>query len=86
VIFDERKDAQVLRSLCLSALEKIDAAAVFGGEDGKFNFVIAGNSACEIFAKMKAEMNIRGGGKEVICGTLFENKDRIIQFFNGENI
>ncbi len=86
VIFDERKDAQVLRSLCLSALEKVDTAAVFGGEDGQFTFVIAGKDASEIFTRMKASMSIRGGGKEVICGTVFENKDRIMQFFTGENI
>ncbi len=85
VIFDDRTDAQVLRSLCLSALNKVDAAAVFGGENGKYNFVIAGKGASEIFAKMKASLNVRGGGKEIICGTAFANKNDMEKCFNGEN-
>ena len=86
VIFDDRTDAQALRSLCLSAVEKVGSAAVFGGESGKFTFVIAGNGASETFAEMKTVLNARGGGKEVICGTVFEDRSKIETFFNGENV
>ncbi len=85
VIFDDRTDAQVLRSLCLSVAEKAETAAVFGGEDGKYTFVIAGKGASEIFNKMKEALNVRGGGKEIICGTAFANKNDIEKCFNGEN-
>lgn len=85
VIFDTRTDPQVLRSLCLSALERVNTALVFGGTEGKLSFVIAGNEASELFAKMKASLNVRGGGKEVICGTVFADTDEIKSLFNGEN-
>ncbi len=86
VIFDDRADAQTLRSLCLSAAEKAYTAVVFGGENGKYNFVIAGEETSEIFAKMKASLNVRGGGKEVICGTAFATESEIKALFDGGNI
>jgi alanyl-tRNA synthetase len=86
VIFDSRTDSQTLRSLCLSAAEKTDCAAVFGGENGKFTFVIAGSGASEIFTEMKKSLNVRGGGREVIFGTVFESKSEIMKIFDGENI
>lgn len=86
VLFDERTDSKILRSLCLSATEKAKTAAVFGGDDGKFTFVIAGEEAQGVYAKMKASLNVRGGGKEVICGTAFEGRSKIEMIFNGENI
>lgn len=86
LIFDARSEAQTLRSLCLSAAEKAKTAAVFGGENGKFTFVIAGSGASEIFTEMKKSLNVRGGGKDVICGTVFEDRSKIETIFNGENI
>ncbi|MBR4293123.1 MAG: alanyl-tRNA editing protein [Clostridia bacterium] len=86
VIFDERKDQRVLRSLCLLMLTKAEAAAVFGGEEGAYSFVIAGKNAQEIFAEMKASLNIRGGGKDVICGTVFEGKGKIETVLMEKNI
>jgi hypothetical protein len=86
VLFDERTDSKILRSLCLSAAEKAKTAAVFGGDDDKFTFVIAGEEAQGVYAKMKASLNVRGGGKEVICGTAFEGRSKIETIFNGENI
>ena len=86
VVFDERKNSQTLRSLCLSAAEKVKTAAVFGGENGRFTFVIAGEAAQNIFAKMKNSLNVRGGGKEVICGTAFATESEIKALFDGENI
>lgn len=86
VVFDERTDNQTLRSLCLSALDKVKTASVFGGENGRFLFVIAGEDAQNIFCKMKASLNVRGGGKEIICGTVFASESEIRAVFNGENI
>lgn len=86
VVFDERKNSQTLRSLCISAAEKVKTAAVFGGEDGRFTFVIAGETAQDTFAKMKNSLNVRGGGKEVICGTAFASEREIKALFDGENI
>jgi alanyl-tRNA synthetase len=86
LIFDARSEAQALRSLCLSAAEKAKTAAVFGGENGKFTFVIAGEGAQSAFSKMKASLNVRGCGKDVICGTVFEDRSKIETIFNGENI
>lgn len=86
VVFDERKNSQTLRSLCLSAAEKVKTAAVFGGEDGRFTFVIAGETAQDTFAKLKNTLNVRGGGKEVICGTAFASESEIKALFDGENI
>ncbi|MBQ7779059.1 MAG: alanyl-tRNA editing protein [Clostridia bacterium] len=85
-LFDGRTDVQTLRSLCLSAAEKVKTAVVFGGEDGRFNFVIAGEKAQDTFAKMKNSLNVRGGGKEVICGTVFATESEIKTLFDGENI
>ena len=86
VLFDERTDNKILRSLCLSAIEKAETAAVFGGENGKFTFVLCGKSAPEMFSAMKSSLNARGGGKEIICGTVFENKEEIEKIINGEKI
>ncbi len=86
VIFDERKDQRVLRSLCLSMLKKADTSVVLGGEEGAYSFVIAGKNAQKIFAEMKVLLNARGGGKDVICGTVFAKKDAISVLFEGENI
>ncbi len=86
IIFDNRSEAQTLRSLCLSAAEKAKTAAVFGGTDGRLNFVIAGEKAHDAFEKMKATLNIRGGGKDVICGTAFATESEIKALFDGKNI
>lgn len=85
LIFDVRVDTQVLRSLCQSALCKASTAVVFGGENGKFNFVIEGENANVLFTEMKNSLNVRGGGKEVICGTAFADENEIRAFFDGAN-
>ncbi len=77
VIFDDRSDASVLRALCLSALCRVKTAAVFGGSDGEYRFVISGELASELFASLKSALDLRGGGKDVICGTVFASRKEL---------
>ncbi len=86
VIFDDRTDGRILRQLCLSAAEKVKTAAVFGGENGRYNFAVAGEGVQEIFAKMKACLNVRGGGREIICGTALASECEIKAIFDGEKL
>ena len=86
LIFDNRSDTQVLRSLCLSALDSVGTAVVFGRDGEKYSFVIAGGNAGGIFEKMKKSLNVRGGGKDVICGTVFATEGEIKTIFDGGNV
>ncbi len=81
VVFDKRTDVQTLRSLCISALEKVKTAVVFGGDNGRFSFVIAGSAAARLFSDMKTAFDIRGGGKDVVCGTVCAEKTALDEYF-----
>ncbi len=81
VVFDKRTEAQTLRSLCISALEKVKTAVVFGGDNGRFSFVIAGAGTAQLFSDMKTAFDIRGGGKDVICGTVCAEKTDLDEYF-----
>ena len=79
VLFDSRSDTEALRRLALAACERVGTtAAVFGGEGGNYRFVICGENANELFSKLKSDLNVKGGGKDVICGTVNEKRASIL--------
>ncbi len=77
VVFDERADTSVLRKLALSAQSRAKTVAVFGGSDGDYRLVICGERHNELFSKLKDRLNTRGGGKEIICGSIFADREEI---------
>lgn len=81
-LFDARTDAEALRRLALSALEKTGrTVAVFGGNEGNYRFVLCGENAKGLFELLKASISIKGGGRDVICGTVNAKENEIRAVF-----
>ena len=63
-------DADLLRKIAVGARDKnATTVAVFGGGDGSYRFVICGDDAQTLLAKIKT-LGGKGGGKDVICGSV----------------
>ncbi len=78
VIFDIRTDTDVLRRLCIAAKEKCGkTACIFGGGDGEYRFVLCGERASEAFEALKMNFSARGGGKDVICGSVGTSENEL---------
>ena len=72
-------DADLLRKIAIGAREKnATTVAVFGGGDGSYRFVICGDDAQTLLAKIKA-LGGKGGGKDVICGSVSCTEDAIAE-------
>ena len=71
-------DGDALRTIALGAKMRTDKlCAVFGGEDGNYRFVLCGEGAKEAFDRLKSSLNARGGGKDLICGSISASKMQI---------
>lgn len=71
VIFDERADADVLKRLCIAVKDKCGkTACVFGGEKGQYKLALCGDKAAEVFGTLKDAFCARGGGRDIICGSV----------------
>ncbi len=78
VFFTDDPDTDALRTIALGAKNKTDKlCAVFGGEDGNYRFVLCGEGSKEAFDNLKASLNARGGGRDVICGSVSASKTQI---------
>lgn len=78
VIFDTRTDTDALRRLCLAAKEKCGkTACVFGGDGGDYRFVLSGERASDIFEALKTRFSARGGGKDIICGSVSASENEL---------
>ena len=72
-------DADLLRKIAIGAREKnATTVAVFGGGDGSYRFVICGDDAQTLLTKIKA-LGGKGGGKDVICGSVSCTEDAIAE-------
>lgn len=78
IIFDTRTDTDVLRRLCIAAKGKCgNTACVFGGGDGEYRFVLSGERASEVFEALKTHFSARGGGKDIICGSVSASENEL---------
>lgn len=45
--------------------------------DGNYRFVLCGEGEKEAFDRLKSSLNARGGGKDLICGSISASKMQI---------
>lgn len=78
VFFTDDPDSDSLRVIALGAKARTDKlCAVFGGEEGNYRFVLCGEGSREAFDRLKGSLNARGGGKDVICGSVLSTEKQI---------
>lgn len=75
----DSSDADLLRKIALKAKEKgSSSCTVVGGGDGSYRFVLCGDDAQTLLAKIKA-LGGKGGGRDVICGSVSCTEDAIAE-------
>ncbi len=79
LLFDGREDMTALRKLALAAAARCAATVgVFGGREGSYRFVIAGQGVREPYTRLAARIACRGGGSDtMICGTASAGREEL---------
>lgn len=70
VLHIDQPDGDLIKRIALSAKSRGASSAFIFGGNSDCRFALIGDGASEKFASLKAEFSARGGGKDIICGSM----------------